>query len=77
MISKIQLCNPEIGFQLSGVAEALLFYKWLYWKNGISAREFRHEWERDVFDIMQIDGAVNQKELREAQINKLISKVRY
>ena len=66
-----------MGFQLSGVSEALLFYKWLYWKNGISGKQFRKEQLRDIQDIMEINGAVNQKELREAQIRKLIQKVRY
>jgi len=55
----------------------LIFYKWLYWKNGISGKQFRQEWKRDLYDIMEINGAVNQKELREAQIRRLISKVRY
>ena len=74
---KIQTCNPEIGFQLSGIREALIFYKWLYWKKGISGREFKKEQLRDIKDIMAIETAVGQKELSEKRIRDLISKVKY
>ncbi len=66
-----------MGFKLSGAGEALLFWKWLYWKNGISGRQFREEWIRDVHDIMDVNNAVSEKELREKQMQKLISQVKY
>ncbi len=46
--------------------------KWRYWKNGISARDFKKEQIRDIIDIAEIDEAIAQKQLTEAEIQKAI-----
>lgn len=74
---KIQTCSPEIGFILSGNEEIHLYYKWVFWKKGITGKEFRSEWKRDIKDIMAIEDAVNQRELREAQLRKLMANVKW
>lgn len=50
---------------------ALLFWKWQYWKSGIPAYKFRKEQMRDIHDIISIDNAINEKGLREQEINKM------
>lgn len=70
-------CNPEMGFKISNMGEMLLYFRWLYWKNGICSRDFNLENFKDVKDIIEIDNAVKSKELRESQINKMMSKVKF
>lgn len=70
------MCNPEIGFRFSTSKEALLFWKWVYWKKGISTKVFRQEWLKDVADVMEINSAIDQKEMREREIQKMVSKIR-
>jgi len=46
------------------------------WKKGISPEEFKKCKIKDIKLIMGIDSAINEKNLREQQINKLMSQVR-
>lgn len=66
-----------MGFQLSDPGEKYLYHKWLYWKNGISAREFRNEWVRDMRDIMDIENAVSEKQQREQAIVSAMRGVKF
>lgn len=68
-------CNPDSGFQLENVYEAMLWYKWVYWNKGIPAKEFNKELSVDIKDIMAINSAISEKNLRQAKLNKLLSKV--
>jgi len=56
--------------------EMLSWYKWVAYKNGIGPEEFRKGQMRDWRAIIKIDNAINEKELRNAQIRKLMSQVR-
>lgn len=75
MIEKITtwLPNTPITFTFD---EWLLLMKWRYWKNGIPAREFRKEQIRDITDIGEIDEAIAQKQITEAEIQKAIWEMR-
>ena len=50
---------------------------YVFWEKGISPREFKKTWMKDVKMIMKIKNAIGEKEMREAQIRKMMSKVRY
>lgn len=66
-----------MGFELENLREALLFWKWLYWKNGITTRSFLQERITDVRDVVEINGAIEQKQIRESKIRSMASKVRF
>lgn len=53
----------------------MLWYKWVYWNKGIPAKEFNKELSVDIKDIMAINSAISEKNLRQAKLNKLLSKV--
>ena len=65
-----------MGFKLNTKPEVLLWYKWLYWTKGISSREFKREYMNDINDVMEINNAISEKQMREAQLQKLISRVK-
>lgn len=48
------------------------YYKWLYWKQGIPARQFRQEFLHDIVDIVEIQNAMNE---RQKSIDKLNSEL--
>jgi hypothetical protein len=72
---KIIICNPEHGFALDDKYEAILWYKWLYWSKGISTREFKKEFMADINDVMAINSAINEKNLREKKLRQLMANV--
>ena len=76
MIYKIATSNSESGFQLSGKEELILFNKWKFWRNGISPTEFNKISTRDLIDIVEIDNAINEKAMREKEVNKLLRNIR-
>lgn len=74
---KIQNCNPEMGFSLDNMEERLLLWKWEYWKKGIPAHQFWKEKSRDIKDIMDINNAVNNKKVRQQEIRKAMSGMKW
>ena len=72
----IESCNLDFGFELQGTREKLLFWKWVYWKNGISCREFRRERISDIKDVIEIDNAIIQKEKRERKVQEMLHKLK-
>jgi len=66
-------CNPENGISFKEKQEALLFWKWVYFKNGISTREFKREQIRDIRDVMDIDNAIQEKKISQKKLQDLIN----
>ena len=56
--------------------ERLMLWKWLYWKNGISSKDFWQEKITDIYDIIEIDNSINRKELRERQVQKMLRSIK-
>lgn len=54
-----------------------MFWKYLYWKKGISTREFMNEYSKDVRDVIDINNAFEDKNLRTQNLNNMLSKVRF
>ena len=46
------------------------------YKEGISTREFRKSWMIDINNMIGIDNAINEKNMREQQLQRLKSQVR-
>lgn len=70
------MCNPKVGFNLDSIEEILLFWKWVYWNKGISTKVFKSEFMSDIKDVMDVNNAIHNKGLREAEIKNLVSQVR-
>ena len=51
--------------------------KYQAYKQGISPREFRHNFSRDWKDIMEIDNAMAEKQIRQAEINKAMAEMQW
>lgn len=48
----------------------------MFFKNGISPREFRRNRLKDIIDCIDLDNAINNKNMRQAKINEMMSKIR-
>ena len=77
MIKKIQYSNPKTGFLMTDKAEVLLYYKWLYWSKGVCARDFWNEKMVDIIDVVDVNNAFLEKNLREKEMNDLIRNARF
>jgi len=55
--------------------EALLWWKYLYWKQGIPTHLFNKEALKDIHDVIDVHNAISQKSDREKKINDMIRKV--
>jgi hypothetical protein len=53
-----------------------LWWKWLYWKKGISTREFKNEYLNDIKDVIEINNAVEEKQLREQKVRSMMNNMR-
>jgi len=58
-----------MGFQLQTQEEIFLWRMYKYWKNGISCRQYRKDYSKDVEAVTSIDNMMKEKENIEAQIN--------
>jgi len=47
------------------------------WKNGISPREFRKNFTKDIINCIEIDNEINKKAVRQSAVNALMAKVRF
>jgi hypothetical protein len=74
---KIISSPPNQGFRLEGEHENLLWAKYLFFKAGISPREFRKIQRRDVKDILDIKEALDIKEKRVHKINSILERVKW
>jgi hypothetical protein len=70
-------CNAELGFKLTGIKQQILYWKYLYWQKGISAKEFRNERISDIKDMIEIDNAFTDKRIRANELNKLKQNIRW
>lgn len=52
-----------------------MWWKYIYWKQGIPAYQFKQETIQDIHDIIDIDIAMNQKLKRTSKINQMIANV--
>jgi len=50
---------------------------YVFWKNGISPREFRRNFTKDIKDCIDIDNAINEKGMRDAEMRHLMASVRF
>ncbi len=66
-----------MGFKLTNPYDVMDWWMYLFWKQGISPREFKKNQMRDIKKIMQIKNAINEKEMREAQVRELMNKVKF
>ena len=62
---------------MKGKKEILLWLKYKFFKEGISPREFNKMAMRDIHDIIDIDNAMEEKQLREQEIYDLMNRGRY
>lgn len=76
LIYKIAVSDSQTGFILENTEEALLFYKWQFWKKGISPSEFRKLQVRDIKDVVEIENAINEKGFREGEVRNLMNNVK-
>ena len=49
----------------------------MFFKNGISPREFKMNYTKDIKDCIDIDNAINEKGIREAKIKQMMANVRF
>lgn len=73
MIFKIQTASDQ-GFILENSKEILLWYKYQFFERGIGPDEFRRSQMRDIKDIMQINNAVKEKQIREEKVREMMSR---
>ena len=69
------MCNPEFGFKLTCQEDVIGWWMYKSWKKGISPREFKKCQMRDLNLVMGIDNAIGEKDMREAQVRKMMSQV--
>ena len=50
---------------------------YVFFKNGISPREFRRNFIKDIEDCIDIDNAINEKGMREEQIRTMMASVKF
>lgn len=69
------------GFSTNDHQAIILWQKYQYWKNGIPAHQFRKERLSDVKEIMEIESAMQRKQINiqavEQAMAELKSKVGY
>jgi len=54
----------------------LLWLKHKFWEKGIGPEEFKKCQIRDIQDIMDMDEAINNKRIREGEIEDTIAKMK-
>lgn len=75
MIYEIKNHNPKFGIRVANPKEKLMMMMYDAYKQGISPQQFRRSRISDIIDIMEIKNAVEEKTLREQEIQKLMAKV--
>ena len=73
----IQNCNAEQGFIIDDPRIALIWWQYLYWEKGITAKQFKKESMKDIKMMMAIKSAISEKKLREAKIRELMNNIRW
>ena len=70
------MCNIEIGVEIDNPSDRLAMQKYHFFKNGISPVEFRRCQMRDIQEIMEIDNAVQDREIREQKMRSAMASMR-
>lgn len=65
-----------MGFILNRPSDLIAWWMYCAYTKGISPKEFKKCKISDIKVIMGIDSAINEKNMREAQIRKLMSQVK-
>jgi len=71
------VCNPKYGFKTGSIKEAILWFKYACWEKGIGPNEFRNCFLSDIRDIMDIQTAINNKNMRQSEVNNLMRKIKW
>ncbi|NCD07529.1 MAG: hypothetical protein EOL97_15585 [Spirochaetia bacterium] len=63
--------NTEDFFIFEDIEDEINYLMWLYWKNGISTREFRKERMCDIRNVLGIEDAMNIRRNRKMEVEKI------
>ena len=66
-----------MGFVIEDKRKILAWWKYLCFRHGISPREFKKCLMKDIKEIMYIERQISSKELREAELQKMISNMKW
>jgi len=66
-----------MGFQITNKADQIRWMKYVAFQNGISPREYDRIAWRDVMDIMRINTAIAEKQMSEAEVQKMMRGMRW
>ena len=61
---------------MKDIKEVLLWSKYQFFKRGISPEEFKKTQMRDLRDIMEINKAVEEKQIREEKVREMIESMK-
>ena len=61
---------------MKDIKEVLLWAKYQFFKKGISPEEFKRTQMRDLRDIMEINKAVKDKQIREEKVREMIESMK-
>ena len=76
MIYAISIHNPKRGLKVESDSEFLMLMMYDAYSKGISPAEFRKTRVSDLSDIAELKNAFEHKNMREAEVRKLIAKMR-
>jgi len=61
---------------MTDLREVLLWNKYQFFERGISPEEFKRTQMRDMRDIMEINNAVKERQIREEKVREMIMKMK-
>lgn len=69
------MSSGKEGFSTKDHTLIILWQKYQYWKQGIPAHQFRKERASDVKDILELDNAMQRKEINIRAVEKAMAEL--